>query len=312
MHAAGSGRSADGRGVAAARRASSPNMDPRHVDPPGAAAPRRRRARRTARAPLAAVAASGCGGQAPERLAPAPAADDAPRARPAAPGVQPLGLGGERDGVLVLPEREGPVPLILMLHGSGGTGRRAVRLLGPMAAELGCAVLSPDSRGSTWDAVTGAFGPDVRFLERALAEAAARCDLAPGRVAAAGFSDGATYALALGRANGDRFSHVLAFSPGFLIPRAAGRGAADLRLARAAGRRAADRFVQPGDGAAAAAGRVRGAVPGVRRRARGARPDGDAGGSGILGNDPPQVPLPPSDPPVTPPALPTAATFSLY
>jgi hypothetical protein len=30
--------------------------------------------------PLAAVAASGCGGQAAERLAPAPAADDAPRA----------------------------------------------------------------------------------------------------------------------------------------------------------------------------------------------------------------------------------------
>ena len=169
-------------------------------------------------ASLAAVAASGCGGQAAERLAPAPVADDAPRARPAAPGVQPLGLGGERDGVLVVPEREGPVPLILMLHGAGGTGRRAVRLLGPMAAELGCAVLSPDSRGSTWDALRGGFGPDVRFLERALAETAARCDVAPGRVAAAGFSDGATYALALGRANGDRFSHVLAFSPGFLIP----------------------------------------------------------------------------------------------
>jgi predicted esterase len=33
-----------------------------------------------------------------------------------------------------------------------------------------------------------------------------------------GSSDGATYALALGRANGDRFTHRLAFSPGFLIP----------------------------------------------------------------------------------------------
>lgn len=167
-------------------------------------------------ASAAAVAGSACGGQAPERLMPVPAAYNAgPRA---APGVQPLGLGGERDGVLVLPEREGPVPLILMLHGAGGTGRRAARLLGPMAAELGCAVLAPDSRESTWDAVTGAFGPDVRFLERALAEAAARCEVTPGRVAAAGFSDWATYALALGRANGDRFSHLLAFSPGFLIP----------------------------------------------------------------------------------------------
>jgi predicted esterase len=88
----------------------------------------------------------------------------------------------------------------------------------PWRAELGCAVLAPDSRGATWDAVTGAFGADVRFLEPALADAARRCEVAPGRVAAAGFSDGATYALALGRANGDRFSHLLAFSPGFLIP----------------------------------------------------------------------------------------------
>ena len=168
--------------------------------------------------PLAALAASACGGQALERLVPAPVAADAPPAPRAEPGVQPLGLGGERDGVLVVPEREGPIPLILMLHGAGGTGRRAARLLGPMAAELGCAVLAPDSRRSTWDAVTGAFGPDVRFLERALAEVAARCEVAPGHVAAAGFSDGATYALALGRANGDRFSHLLAFSPGFLIP----------------------------------------------------------------------------------------------
>ena len=210
----------------AARRASSPNVHPRRLT--------RRELLRLAggalgvpigvplaaslASPLAAVAASGCGRQAPERLVPAPAADDAQPAPRTGPGVQPLGLGGERDGVLVVPEREGPVPLILMLHGAGGTGRRAVRLLGPMAAELGCAVLSPDSRRSTWDALRGGFGPDVRFLERALSEAAARCDVAPGRVAAAGFSDGATYALALGRANGDRFSHVLAFSPGFLIP----------------------------------------------------------------------------------------------
>jgi predicted esterase len=34
----------------------------------------------------------------------------------------------------------------------------------------------------------------------------------------AGFSDGATYALALGRANGELFSDILAFSPGFLVP----------------------------------------------------------------------------------------------
>ena len=176
--------------------------------------------------PLAAAAAAGCVGPAPERLVPAPSGTAArssapagfgPRPPRASVGIHPLRLGGERDGVLIAPEREGPAPLILMLHGAGGSGRRAVRLLGSVATELGCAILAPDSRGRTWDAVMGPFGPDVRFLERALGEAAARCELDPGRIAAAGFSDGATYALALGRANGDRFSHVLAFSPGFLI-----------------------------------------------------------------------------------------------
>ena len=37
------------------------------------------------------------------------------------------------------------------------------------------------------------------------------------RIVLSGFSDGATYTLALGRANGDLFSRVVAYSPGFLI-----------------------------------------------------------------------------------------------
>jgi phospholipase/carboxylesterase len=174
---------------------------------------------------LGALLPAACGGSPPERLAPAPSgATERNRAAGGATpprfpaGTHNLGLSGERDGVVVLPERAGPLPLILMLHGAGGSGRRAARLIEPAAAELGCAILAPDSRDRTWDAITGAFGRDVRFLERALAAASEHCDLAPGRIAVAGFSDGATYALAVGLANGDRFSHVLAFSPGFLIP----------------------------------------------------------------------------------------------
>jgi len=34
----------------------------------------------------------------------------------------------------------------------------------------------------------------------------------------AGFSDGASYALSLGLINGDLFSDILAFSPGFMAP----------------------------------------------------------------------------------------------
>ena len=39
----------------------------------------------------------------------------------------------------------------------------------------------------------------------------------PARVTVGGFSDGASYALSLGLANGDLFPRVLAFSPGFVI-----------------------------------------------------------------------------------------------
>jgi len=37
-------------------------------------------------------------------------------------------------------------------------------------------------------------------------------------VAIQGFSDGASYALSLGLTNGDLFTHVIAFSPGFAAP----------------------------------------------------------------------------------------------
>jgi predicted esterase len=39
-------------------------------------------------------------------------------------------------------------------------------------------------------------------------------------VAIEGFSDGATYAVSVGITNGDLFSHVVAFSPGFAAPAA--------------------------------------------------------------------------------------------
>src|SRR5436190_993778 len=61
------------------------------------------------------------------------------------------------------------------------------------------------------------FGEDVAFLNRALESVFARLAVDPARVAIGGFSDGATYALSLGLANGDLFPRVVAFSPGFII-----------------------------------------------------------------------------------------------
>jgi predicted esterase len=141
-------------------------------------------------------------------------------------GVQPLGIGAERDGVIYAPsgyDPGRPAPLLLMLHGSGGTARRSLPSLLPLADEHGVLLLAVDSRERTWDVVLGQYGPDVAFIDDALALAFSRYAIDPRRVAAEGFSDGASYALALGLSNGDLFTHVLAFSPGF-VPRVENEG----------------------------------------------------------------------------------------
>lgn len=237
---------------------------------------------------LAAPLSGACAGLVPERLA---VVTTPVRETRAAAGLQALGTGGERDGVLYIPpvhepDGERPAPLLLMLHGAGGSGRRAARLLAPFAEQAGCVILAPDSRGSTWDAVTSKFGPDVRFIERALSTTLGRCSIESSRIAAAGFSDGATYALGLGRANGRLFSHVLAFSPGFLVPAhlvGSPRIYVSHGLARSERRDPSDRLVQPGPRAAAPPGRIRRPISGVRRPARTPAPGGAPGDRVVSG-----------------------------
>ena len=79
-------------------------------------------------------------------------------------------------------------------------------------------VVIPDSRGATWDMIYGEYGPDVKFIDLALALAFSRCRIDSRLIALGGFSDGATYALSLGITNADLFRTVLAFSPGFVKP----------------------------------------------------------------------------------------------
>jgi phospholipase/carboxylesterase len=133
----------------------------------------------------------------------------------------PLGLGnGGRDGVIQMPSAapDGKVPLLVFLHGATQSGAAMLRRIGPAADQMGVAILAPDSRGTTWDAVRGEFGADVAFLNRALEFVFARLAVDPARVAIGGFSDGASYGLSLGLANGDLFPRVVACSPGFIIP----------------------------------------------------------------------------------------------
>jgi phospholipase/carboxylesterase len=144
-------------------------------------------------------------------------------AKPAgmAPGVHDLGLGQGRDGTLYVPKSADaakPAPLVVALHGAGG---QASHMLDPFletAEARGYLVLAPDSRRQTWDVILGGYGADVAFIDGALAHVFERHPVDPGRIAVGGFSDGASYALSLGLINGELFSDVLAFSPGFMAP----------------------------------------------------------------------------------------------
>ncbi|MCF6744763.1 phospholipase [Blastococcus sp. KM273128] len=112
----------------------------------------------------------------------------------------------------------GPLPLAVSLHGAGGDADAGLALLRPAADEHGLVVLAPGSAGATWDAVGGGYGPDAAHVDRALVEVFASVPVDPARTAVAGLSDGASYALGLGLANGRLFRRVVAFSPGFVPP----------------------------------------------------------------------------------------------
>jgi phospholipase/carboxylesterase len=134
-------------------------------------------------------------------------------------GKAPLGIGGTRDAVLIMPSAipTTPLPLLVMLHGAGGSADRFLQRFGSQPDEAGLPMLFVDSRGQTWDGIRAGFGPDVDFLDRALEKVFSMVAVDPARLALGGFSDGATYALALGLVNGDLFPRIVAFSPGFLV-----------------------------------------------------------------------------------------------
>ena len=138
-------------------------------------------------------------------------------------GLRVLGLGGPRDGLLLVPpgyRADAPAPLFVLLHGAGGDARRILSMFQNQAETAGMIVLVPDSRGPTWDVILGGYGPDADFLDEALDRVFARYAIDPDRIAIGGFSDGASYGLSFGITNGDLFTHILAFSPGFLAPAA--------------------------------------------------------------------------------------------
>ena len=73
-----------------------------------------------------------------------------------------------------------------------------------------------------------------------------RCDVDSRRLAIGGFSDGATYGLSIGLANGDLFTHILACSPGFIMQPGATRGRPRIFISHGkADQHPADRLDEP-------------------------------------------------------------------
>ncbi|MEV1072457.1 alpha/beta hydrolase [Micromonospora parva] len=135
-------------------------------------------------------------------------------------GLVPMtGRDGDRLAVGYVPEPAGDgsaYRLVLLLHGAGGSARQGLDLLLPVADAQHLLLVAPDSSAASWDLIAGGFGADVRRIDALLATVFHGYPVAD--VTVGGFSDGASYALSLGLANGDLIDAVVAFSPGFAAP----------------------------------------------------------------------------------------------
>lgn len=143
-------------------------------------------------------------------------------------GTHPFEVNGERIGLLHVsrtPPVEGEVwTLVVLFHGAGADAADILPLLADVPLRHPTLVLAPDSVSTTWDLLHGRMGEDLRRVDAALDRILANVVVAPERTAVSGFSDGASYALSVGLANGNLFPNVIAFSPGFISPpRIAGR-----------------------------------------------------------------------------------------
>ena len=139
----------------------------------------------------------------------------------AASGLLALAVAEPRDALLYIPatyRADQPRPLVVLLHGAGGEAQHGMALLRPLADAKQLILLAPSARRDTWDVIHGGYGPDVALIDRALGKIFSHYAIDAARVAIGGFSDGASYALSLGLTNGGLFTHVVAFSPGFMAP----------------------------------------------------------------------------------------------
>jgi len=127
-------------------------------------------------------------------------------------------------------------PLLVLLHGAGHEQATMVEHFEAEADKRGLVLLAPDSRGVTWDKVLDAEAPlsvdsplanaeshsfarspDAARVEQAIAALGKILPVDRAHTVLAGFSDGATFALAMGMSRDHPFAAVIAWSPGIAI-----------------------------------------------------------------------------------------------
>jgi predicted esterase len=135
----------------------------------------------------------------------------------------PAGTGriahGEQIAWIVTPPRIEPGhahALVVVLHGAGRQDELIVRGLQAERARRDAIFVVPRSLAPTWDLIAGGDGVDLAFLDGVLHTVYRRFRIDPVRQGIVGFSDGASYALAVGLSNPRIFSAVMGWAAGFL------------------------------------------------------------------------------------------------
>jgi predicted esterase len=114
------------------------------------------------------------------------------------------------------PTKRGRKAVILALHGAGSHWYGGLYAFRGGWNTPGLVLVAPEARGNTWSFLFGR-DQDLQTVDRSLAQVFRRCSVDARRIGVGGFSDGATYALSLGLANGRLFKAIMSLSPGGIV-----------------------------------------------------------------------------------------------
>ena len=127
---------------------------------------------------------------------------------------------GQTQGYLLLPDAVDPersYPLLTVLHGAGRQDELLVRAYRDEPERRQAVFFIPRSTSPTWDLIIGEDRPDLDFFEHAYAEIYRRVPVDHRRQALIGYSDGASYGLAIGLSNPRLFSAIMGWAAGFVV-----------------------------------------------------------------------------------------------